>query len=103
MRNRHETILKREDGSVRILVETPEAGRPWFVTVYTRPRRARLWSVVVDWHSYEMRLLAADKREQVARDKVLAVVTQEELLTAMRNVWDLYKPTEATVERAIYR
>lgn len=103
MRSRYEVVLKRVDGSVRILVEYPESGRPWLVSVQTRAKRARSWYAVVDWHSYAMRQRTAEEREQVARDKVLAVVTLEELMTAVQQAWDLYRPTMETIERAIYR
>ena len=91
---KHEKILTIEDGTrYKILVSLRIDFKPIYnILVFSKEKRKRTWFNVVDVYSYESLRLSIAERVVAFDKEVLKFVTEEEILSAKLELWELIKP-----------
>jgi hypothetical protein len=94
---RHETILKREDGT-KISIEVTlwvdmRHDATWRIQVSKCPPRKRTYTYVNNTDDYTWRKLTIPEREKATMAEYLKHVTAEEILAAKIDLWNALKPT----------
>jgi len=97
MKTRIEKVLKRDDGT-RAKIEVwlsagyLEKSAKYHYEVEFKPPRARNWRPVYDRSGYDYRRLSYEERPAYIQKMSLEHVTEEEIHTAMLELWEQLKP-----------
>lgn len=95
---KHETIIKREDGTqykltVEISIIHYEGNFRYYFSILTKQNGKKKWVDVPDTlHDYQFRSLSIEDREKHYAENALRFVTLEEIYNAKLELWNKLKP-----------
>lgn len=92
-----EKTLKREDGKrvrIRVRFISDHRRSRYEVNVLRCDKGKRTWWGCCDIDSYTHRRLSMEERRQAAEKSYLNYVTEQEMLTAKLELWELMRPDQ---------
>lgn len=95
---RHEKIIKRPDGRVKIEVDLFMdtyfgSKHRWSFRTYWCPKGKRTWTTHVNHDDFSWRRLTSEQRIEEDHRRCLKLATPEEIHTAMLELWEKFRPS----------